>query len=152
MQQKNEKPDTLLEHKQKLTIVWAALLFSQFFLLSMVFFLKNDLVSIDFSKPIDGGNPLLVAVFALLSTTTLILSFVMRNRIIEQAIAEQKVAMLQTALIISYAMCESISLLGFLLAITIEYQYFFIWFAVGILGIILHFPKEKYLLAVTFKK
>lgn len=152
METKNEKPDTLLEHKQKLTIVWAALLFSQLFLFSMVYFLKNHLISFDFTKPLDGGNPLLVGVFAMLSTTTFIISFVMRNRMIEQAVAEQNVGMLQSALIIAYALCESVSLLGFLLALTIEYQYFFIWFAVGIVGIILHFPKEKYLLAVTFKK
>jgi hypothetical protein len=48
-------------------------------------------------------------------------------------------------------LCEAISLLGVALAFAFSYQYFFLWFALGILGTILHFPKRDNLVAASYK-
>jgi len=80
------------------------------------------------------------------------LSFVLRKRFINQAINEQKLQLVQTAMIIGCALCESITLFGVVLAFAQNYQYFFLWFALGILGIILHFPRRENLIAASYKK
>jgi F0F1-type ATP synthase membrane subunit c/vacuolar-type H+-ATPase subunit K len=151
MQPINEQQDTLGQNQQKLIVVWGALMMSQLFLLSMLFFVKNDLFQVDLDKPLAGDNPTMILVAAMLSTTTFIISFVLKSQMLKQAIAEQSVAILQSALIIALALCESISLMGVLLAFALHYQYFFLWFALGIFGILLHFPKRKDLIAVSFK-
>jgi hypothetical protein len=37
------------------------------------------------------------------------------------------------------------------MAFAFSYQYFFLWFALGILGMILHFPKRDNLIAAAYK-
>lgn len=140
------------ERYQKLRVVWSVLLTSQFFLLSVVFFSKNELFKFEFTQPLAGNNPVMVLVLAVVGLTSFALSFFMRWRMLKQAEAEQNPDFVQTALIISCALCESISLFGLVLAFALEYQYFFLWFGLGILGIILHFPRKQALLAATYKK
>jgi hypothetical protein len=57
----------------------------------------------------------------------------------------------QTAMIIGCALCESISLFGLLLVFLEGYQYFFLWFALAILGFVLHFPRRENLIAASYK-
>lgn len=127
-------------------ILWFVLLLTQAMFLGMLFSVKGELFRVDWSQPILGEQPLIVAVFAVLAAVNLGLSFLMRNRAIEQAVAERKPAYVQTGVILGCAFCESISLLGLLLAFVFSYPYFFVWFAVGIIGIFLHFPRRRHLL------
>ena len=55
-------------------------------------------------------------------------------------------------LIIALALCEASSLIGLTLAFAFDYQYFFIWFALGILGVLLHLPRQNDLLAADYKR
>ncbi|MBK9162903.1 MAG: hypothetical protein IPM21_03185 [Acidobacteria bacterium] len=57
-----------------------------------------------------------------------------------------------TGLIVACAVCESISLMGFVLAIAFGYQYFFFWFIIGIIGIFMHFPRRQHLLEAVYGK
>lgn len=131
-------------------ILWFVLLLTQAMFIGMLFSVKRELFSIDTSQPALGEQPLIIAAFAVLAVINLVLSFVMRNRAIEQAIAERKPAYVQTGVILGCAFCESISLLGLLLAFVFSYPYFFVWFAVGIIGIFLHFPRRQHLLDAAF--
>ena len=134
-----------------LTIVWIALLFSQFLMLVVIFFAKPDVFRFDFSTPLLGGNAAVIGLFALLAISNFALSFVLSRKYLNQAIAEQKTALVQTATIIGCALCEAISLFGVALAFAFSYQYFFLWFAFGILGTILHFPKRDDLVSASYK-
>jgi len=134
-----------------LTVVWIALLFSQLLLLVVIFFARPDVFRFDFSKSLLGGNAVIIGMFALLAISNLVLSFVLSRKYLNQAIAEQKTALVQTAMIIGCALCEAISLFGVVLAFAFSYQYFFLWFALGILGTILHFPKRDNLIAANYK-
>jgi hypothetical protein len=60
--------------------------------------------------------------------------------------------MVQTGLIIAVALCEASSLFGLTLAFAFDYQYFFLWIILGILGIALHFPRRSELHAASYKK
>jgi magnesium-transporting ATPase (P-type) len=135
-----------------LTVVWFVLLFSQIMFLAVIYFSKPEIFSFDFSKSPFGENPIFVVVFAFLAITNLVISLAIKKRCVEQAIAEQKVQYVQTGLIVGCALCEAISLLGMVLAFTFSYQYFFLWFLLGVTGIILHFPKRDDVIAASYKK
>ena len=135
-----------------LAILWFALLASQFLLLVTIFFAKPEVFRFDFSKSPLGENPMMTGMLALLAISILVLSFVLRKKYLAQAISEQNPALVQTAMIVACALCETISLFGVVLAFAFAYQYFFLWFALGILGTILHFPKRDDLIAASYKR
>ncbi len=135
-----------------LAVIWFALLMSQMMFLVVIFFAKPEVFKFDVTKPLFGENAPILLVFVVLALTNFVLSFVMKKRSYEQAIAEQKIAFVQTGLILAYAFCEAISLLGVILVFAFSYQYFFLWFGLGILGIILHFPRRENLIAASYKK
>jgi len=134
-----------------LTIIWLALLGSQIMLLVVIFFAKPEVFRFDLSKPPLGENPLITIMFAFLAISNLGLSFILSGKYLNQAIGEQKIALVQTAMIIGCALCEAISLFGVVMAFAFSYQYFFLWFGLGIFGIILHFPKRGNLIAASYK-
>lgn len=140
------------ESYKTMVIIWAALLFSQLMLLVVVYFAKPEVYRFDFSKPFLGENAVLVIAFAAIAVTNLAVSFVMKKRSLQQAIEKQQIALVQTGQILAYAFCEAVSLLGIVLAFAFSYQYFFLWFALGIIGIILHFPRRDDLIAASYKK
>ncbi|CAN5530160.1 hypothetical protein BH10ACI1_BH10ACI1_28990 [soil metagenome] len=135
-----------------LVIIWFALLMSQVMFLVVIFVAKPEVFKFDFTKPILGANAPIIIALTVLALANFGLSFVMKKRSYEQAVAEQKIAYVQTGLIIACALCEAISLLGIVLAFAFSYQYFFAWFALGILGILLHFPRRETVIAASYKK
>jgi len=42
--------------------------------------------------------------------------------------------------------------LGIVLAFAFAYQYFFAWFALGIIGILLHYPRRDDIVSASYKK
>lgn len=135
-----------------LAVIWFALLVSQALLLVVIYFAKPEAFRFDFSQPLLGENAPIVIVFALLAISNLILSLALARKFLNQAIAAQNVALVQTAMIVGCALCEAISLFGVVLAFAFSYQYFFLWFALGILGTILHFPRRDNLIAAVYKR
>jgi len=146
----NQKPNVEVQYRT-LTIVWLALLFSQLLFLPVIFLAKPEVFRFDFSKPLLDENALLIGMLALMAISNLGLSFVFRRKYLNQAIAEQKTELVQTAMILGCALCEAISLFGVVLAFAFSYQYFFLWFALGIIGTIVHFPKRDNLIAASYK-
>ena len=134
-----------------LVIIWAVLLMSQFIFLVLIYIIKPEVFKFDFSKPLISENSMLIIALALISISNFAISFVLKKKYLDQAVAEQKTALVQTAMIIGCALCESISLFGLLLVFIEGYQYFFLWFALAILGFILHFPRRENLIAASYK-
>ncbi len=120
--------------------------------LVVLFFSKPKIFELDFSKPLLGENALFVIIIGVAGILNFIISLSLRKKFIDRAIAEQNVGLVQTATIIGCALCESISLFGLVLAFAQNYQYFFLWFALGILGMILHFPRRENLIAASYKR
>lgn len=137
---------------QTMVVIWFALLMSQIILLVVVYIAKPEVYKFDFNKPILGENAPVIIVFAVLAIANLVISFVMKKRSFQQAVEKQQIALVQTGQIMAYAFCEAISLLGIVLAFAFSYQYFIAWFALGILGIILHFPRRDDVIAASYKK
>jgi F0F1-type ATP synthase membrane subunit c/vacuolar-type H+-ATPase subunit K len=144
--------NTNVEQKYRaITVVWFALLISQLMFLVILFFVKPEIFKFDFSKSPLGDNPAIVIALAVLGVSTFLMSFVLSRKFINQAISQQKTTLVQTALIIGCALCEATTLFGFVLVFIANYQFFFLWFALGILGMILHFPKRDNLIAASCK-
>lgn len=151
MQQINENRNVEQAYRT-MVVVWFALLNSQLLLLVVLYFAKPDVFKFDFSKSLLGENTAMTIVLAVLGVSAFLLSFVLRRKFINRAISEQKLEFVQTAMIIGCALCEAVSLFGLVLAFSQSYQYFFLWFALGILGIIVHFPRRENLIAASYKK
>jgi len=147
----NEKSNVEGQY-QTLAIIWFSLLVSQFMFLVVLFFAKREIYNFDFSKSPLGENPMIIVVFAVLGLSMFLISFVLRKKFLDQATGEQKPALVQTALVVGCALCEATTLFGLVLAFAFDYQFFFLWFALGILGIILHFPKRDNLIAASYKR
>ncbi len=133
-------------------IIWFALLMSQIMFLLVIFLVKPEVYQFDFTKSPLGENAIIISAFALIAVLNLIISFVMKKNLLKNAVEHQNPGLVQNAMIIACALCESISLLGFVLAIAFAYQYFFIFFIVGIAGTIFHFPKRENLHQAVYKK
>lgn len=133
-------------------VLWAALLTSQLLLILLVFMTRPKLFQFDFTQPIAGPSLAMTLGFAVAAVTAALLSFAFRKRLNERAAAEQNTAHVQTGLIIALALCESSTLFGLALAFAFEYQYFFLWIALGVIGMLLHFPRRESLIAASYRK
>ena len=135
-----------------MVIIWLAMLFAQLMMPVVVYLVRPEVYRFDLTKPVLGDNPPIVIVFAAVAVINLVLSFVMKKRAFDQAVEKQQIALVQTGQILAYAFCEAISLLGIVLAFVFSYQYFLVWFALGIIGILLHFPRREAVIAASYKK
>ncbi|HEX8370002.1 MAG TPA: hypothetical protein VF604_15755 [Pyrinomonadaceae bacterium] len=151
MNQNPQKMSVEQAHRT-LVVIWFALLVSQALLPVVIYFAKPEAFKFDFSKPLLGENAMIIIVFALPAISNLALSFVLSRKNLNQAIAGQNIGLVQTAMVIGCALCEAISLFGVALVFAFSYQYFFLWFALGILGTILHFPGRDNLVAASYKR
>ncbi len=134
-----------------MTIIWLVLLFSQFALFGFAYSFTGPDAAANIADGFLSKNPPIIIGAVFLAFSNLALSFFMRRRANEQAVAEQNVKHVQTGLILACALCETISLIGMILAFAFAYPYFYLWFALGILGIFLHFPRRKNLIDASYK-
>ena len=139
--------------------IWFAIFVSQFLLLSVIYFAKPDLFSFDFTKPfLSNENSVLLIVLSVLGITTFSISLFLKLIALKKLINEQPADNFQNSIILAFvtifncALCEATSLFGLLSAFVFDYQYFFLWFALGIFGMILHFPRRENLNTVNYKR
>jgi|SRR6185503_18885128 F0F1-type ATP synthase membrane subunit c/vacuolar-type H+-ATPase subunit K len=146
----NVKPD-IDQLYRTLAIIWLVLLFSQFALFGVAWSIGRAAAEANIEHGFLSEMPVIIIGAVLLAATNLVISIVIHRRSIEQAIAEQNVKYVQTGLIIGCALCESISLIGMVLLLAFAYPYFYYWFALGIIGIFLHFPRRQNLINASVK-
>lgn len=148
-----ENKNTTVEAQYKtMVLLWAALLMSQFLFVLLIFLTRPKLFTFDFSQPVMGPSSAMVLGFAAAAVTAVIFSFAFRKKLNERAVATQDPGQVQTGLIIALALCEASSLFGLALAFGFEYQYFFVWIILGVIGMILHFPNRDALHAASYNK
>ena len=144
------KPNLVAQY-QNLVVIWAALLFSQVLFVVMLVFTKPNLFRFDFAAgPLEPSAAMVLGLGAA-ATVCVVLSFGFKRRLYERAVEAQDPAQVQSGLIIALALCEASSLFGLVLAFAFDYPYFFLWFALAIVGMLLHFPRQTDLLAAGYK-
>lgn len=136
---------------QTLVTLWFAMLSSQVIFVVMVYFIKPELFVFDESRSVFDEMPLVTVVFALIAIVFFILSFVLRGQHMRRAVQDQDAGCVQTGLLLSCALSEIPSLLGLVLAFAFDHPYFYLWIALGALGVLMHFPRKGSLDAATYK-
>ncbi len=139
------------EMYRTLAILWFALFVSQFLLLLVIFFTKPELFQFDFAKPLLGKYAPIIIIFAMAAIFNIAISFFLKKKYLGQAVADQNIHFVQTAMIVGCALCESVSLFGMMLAFVADYQYYFLWFILGIGAMIFHFPRRDNLIVAGYK-
>src|SRR5215212_2398058 len=127
---------------QTLVIIWFSLLLSQVLFLVAVYFLKPELFLFDTSRSFLGDNRYVTIAFAALAFVFFILSFVLGRQHMRRAIQDKDAGCVQTGLVLGCALSEVASIFGLLLAFLFDHPYFYLWIALGTLGILLHFPRK----------
>ena len=136
---------------QTLLILWLSLLSSQVLFLALVFFLKPELFAFDTSRSFFNDQPLITLVFAGIALAFFVLSIVLSRQHMRRAVEDQDAGCVQTSLLLGCALAEVPTLLGVLLAFAFDHPYFYLWIALGIVGILIHFPRKTSLDAATYK-
>jgi F0F1-type ATP synthase membrane subunit c/vacuolar-type H+-ATPase subunit K len=137
---------------KNLLIIWFGLFNSQIIFLVIIYFIKPELYTFNFSQPLLGENSPLVLILAFIGITNIIISFVLRKNFLTKAIDQQNPSLVQTAMVVGCALCESVSIFGLFLVFLSGYQYFFIFIALGMAGMLLHLPRRENLHLASYKK
>jgi hypothetical protein len=126
-----------------LLIIWAFLAMS----VSGLFLMA---VLVPASAP--GDNSVLAIVLLLLGTSSVILSFVIKQSFLAKSVAKQDLKLVQQAYIVALALCESAGLFGLLIHFATGLIYYYAAFGIGMIGMLLHFPKKQHLLDASYKQ
>jgi hypothetical protein len=140
---------------QTLVGIWAALLMSQIVFLAVAYFVKPGLfssqyLSAGFSQ-LAGPKPLIIIVFSASALVFFMLSQAIARQHMRRAVRDHDATCIQTGLVIGCALSEISSILGLILALFWEYPYFYLWIALGALGILMNFPRRSNLTAASFE-
>jgi hypothetical protein len=123
-------------------VVWCAILMS----VGIMFFL-----TLVIERPAADKDNALPWVFTALSIFPLLLSFVIKSKLLAQSVREQNQALVQTAMIAAVALCEAVSLFGIMVYFTTASPYYYAFFIVSVIGILLHMPRRDQILAASYK-
>jgi F0F1-type ATP synthase membrane subunit c/vacuolar-type H+-ATPase subunit K len=132
-----------------LLVLWFSFLMSQFIFLVVIYFAEPNLFKFDFSQNLFHPMALIIGFMAVMN---LGLSFLFRSNYLNDAVEKQNPQIVQTGLILAWAFCESIVIFGLVLAFSIKYPLFLAFFALGIIGFILHFPRRIWLIDASYKQ
>lgn len=127
---------------ETLVMLWAALLSSQIIFVLIIYFVKPQLFVWDTGHPLMGEKPLITLVFAVMAIAMIVLSVILRRQHMARAARDKDAGCVQTGLLLGCALSEVCSILGLILALAFEYHYFFAWNALGLAGILFHFPRR----------
>lgn len=79
----------------------------------------------------------------------LALSFLLKSQVLAKAVQQQRLDQVQVAYVLSFALSEMAALLGLVDHFANRGSYFYVGFILAGLGLLLHFPLKKYLLAAS---
>jgi hypothetical protein len=142
MNQGSEGRNVDARHRTML-IVWFMILMSVGFLFFLTLVIERPAA--------EGSDNTLLWVFAAASIFPFLLSFVIKRKLLAQSVTEQKIGLVQTAMIVAVALCEAVGLFGVMVYFTTRTPYYYVFFIVSVIGILLHMPRRGQLLAALYK-
>ena len=146
MRQMNQTPDQAgkLEARYRVQfIVWLALISN----VGMLLLITNIIEA----PPAHADNMMLVWVLLALGVFAFAISFVLKGKLLSQAIDRGRPEMVQTGLIVALALCEVSALCGLVVFFVTGAGYYYIFFIISALGMLLHMPRREHLRAASFK-
>ena len=124
---------------QTLLILWFAICMSITFFMVIIY-----LVSVH-----PSGNPSLGLALESATVVPFAVSFLVKQQLLGKAIAARKIDLVQSGYTAAFSLCEASALLGVLDRFVNGSKYFFVGFVLAGLGMLLHFPQKRHLLAAT---
>jgi hypothetical protein len=138
----------LKQRYQSMLTLWFALLASvgmYFVLLTLV---RPQLAN-ESGTP---GSSLLIVVFTAVAMVLVLVSFVVKAKLLAQSVERHDVLLVQKAMVIACAMCEISAILGVVARFAFNTGRESVWLLLlGAAGIALHFPRRSQLEAASFK-
>jgi hypothetical protein len=80
------------------------------------------------------------------------LSFLLKQIILARSVERQRIELVQVAYVVAWALCEIPALLGLVDHFVTGSSYYYLAFLVAGLGVLLHFPQRKHLLAASYQQ
>jgi hypothetical protein len=136
MDQKQVNVDALF---RVLMILWFAMLMSLLMFLLVIRFSQVKIVN----------NPGMSLMLNSIGVVPLAISFLLKVKLLDKSVAAQRPDLVQSAYVVSFAFCEISALLGLIDHFVTGSGYYYLGFAFAGLGMLLHFPQKKHLLAAS---
>jgi hypothetical protein len=89
-------------------------------------------------------NPMLLLILLGVAVATTLLSFLMKSKLLNRAIQQQQVSLVQQGYIVAWALCEVGGLLGVLGFFVTGDRYYYVLLFIGLLGQLLHVPRREH--------
>jgi hypothetical protein len=132
---------------QTLIVLWFALLMSV-----VMFFVISFLAAPDITPgPTGPSRGMIIFGLTALGTFLVVMSFVVKHKLLERSVDKQDTSLVQKALIVACAMCEISAILGLLGRFLVGNRESYLLFVIAIAGAAAHFPRRSYLEAASFK-
>ncbi|MCU1265607.1 MAG: hypothetical protein JWM21_1925 [Acidobacteria bacterium] len=132
--------------QRTLIMLWFMLLMS----LGVLFVISLFIGPANGSAPGKANSGLIVP-FAVLGALLVIMSMVIKLKVLAQSVEKQDVRLVQQALVIAFGMCEACALLGLVEHFVFGKPGYYLLFLLAAAGFILHFPKRAHLVAASPK-
>jgi hypothetical protein len=97
-------------------------------------------------------NPTLSLVLLGVAVTTALISFPIKSKLLNRAVEQQQVQLVQQGYIVAWAICEVGGLLGVLDFFATGDRYYYVLLVIGVLGQLVHFPRREHILNASGKR
>lgn len=96
------------------------------------------------------NNTLSLALLAA-GISAILISFLLKSKLLSRAIDQQQVGLVQQAYIVAWAMAEVPALLGMLDYFVTRNRYFYVHMIIALAGQLLHYPRREHVESAAFK-
>ena len=97
-------------------------------------------------------NGTLFLVFVAIALSTTLISFLIKSKLINRAVEQQQVQLVQQAYMVAWAMMEVAAFLGLIDFYLTGNRYFYVLFIISTVGLLLHFPQRDHVIHASFKR
>lgn len=131
---------------QSMLILWFALLMSV-----VMYFVFLQVAAPAIANAENPPDSRLVVVITALGALFVLVSFVVKRKLLERSVVEQDTAIVQKALVVALALCEVSALLGLLERFLFGNRQYYLLFILAAAGGLFHFPRRSQLEAASYK-
>jgi hypothetical protein len=117
-----------------------------------VFFVFTEFSAPEISSdPENAPNTVLIGALAAVGALFVLASFVVKRKMLNRSVEKQDVNLVHTALVIAWAMCEPIVLVGVVARLSLGFRQYYLLLPVAAIAMAFHYPRRDQLLAATYK-
>ena len=131
---------------QTMLTLWFALLMSV-----VMYFVFVQIAAPPIANAENPSNSRLVVVITALGAMFVVVSFMVKRKLLERSVEAQDVGMVQKAMIVALALCEVSALLGLLERFVFGNREYYLLFILAAAGDLFHFPRRSQLEAASYK-